>query len=396
MGTPYDLWQYQLNMLFTAASMPNVICPLLAGIGIDRLGTNTMLITLTTLLCLGQAIFAYGVYIRSFWLMIVGRVAFGMGGGSLEVCQDRPESRAKAGLNQPDAVSVQKPIMNQTGMPNDLLFDSDACSVFSQDDHINWSHLANFSLSFWLLNIILLTLYGAVQPFMHIASDFLQTKWYPGDPQTAGAVQSLPDSLSAFMSPLLGHMMDRIGHRGHTLLLSGFVISISHVTLGLTTYSPVAPLFCLGIFYSAFASALWPSISLVVDHDQLGTAYGISTVALNIGLSVVPIMVGRIRAISTFTDVELFFALLGSIGTTAAFLLVIAGRREGSPLEKVHVDEQLVDSPCDGGITTRWVTEGLHTMVPHRYSTTSWIDDDGVIHHVIGGTTAPCVANNEN
>jgi MFS family permease len=255
MGTPYDLWQYQLNMLFTAASMPNVICPLLAGIGIDRLGTNTMLITLTTLLCLGQAIFAYGVYIRSFWLMIVGRVAFGMGGGSLEVCQgkctmplyknaysvpsflthmllllytgkittewfrgralafamglnltfgrlatalnynlspwldaqfseafvcwfgfglcvlsagatlitiilDRPESRAKAGLNQPDAVSVQKPIMNQTGMPNDLLFDSDACSVFSQDDHINWSHLANFSLSFWLLNIILLTLYG--------------------------------------------------------------------------------------------------------------------------------------------------------------------------------------------------------------------------------------------
>jgi hypothetical protein len=22
---------------------------------------------------------------------------------------------------------------------------------------------------------------------MHIASDFLQTKWYPGDPQTAGA-----------------------------------------------------------------------------------------------------------------------------------------------------------------------------------------------------------------
>jgi MFS family permease len=218
---------------------------------------------------------------------------------------------------------------------------------------------------------------------MHIASDFLQTKWYPGDPQTAGAgkqaylawniafrslsltlfcphhlVQSLPDSLSAFMSPLLGHMMDRIGHRGHTLLLSGFVISISHVTLGLTTFSPVAPLFCLGIFYSAFASALWPSISLVVDHDQLGTAYGISTVALNIGLSVVPIMVGRIRAISTFTDVELFFALLGSIGTTAAFLLVIAGRREGSPLEKVHVDEQLVDSPCDGGITTRWVTEG--------------------------------------
>ncbi|KAJ2961178.1 hypothetical protein NQZ79_g3454 [Umbelopsis isabellina] len=468
MGTPYDLWQYQLNMLFTAASMPNVICPLLAGIGIDRLGTNTMLITLTTLLCFGQAVFAYGVYIRSFWLMVAGRVAFGMGGGSLEVCQgkittewfrgralafamglnltfgriatalnynlspwldaqfseafvcwfgfglcllsagatvitiilDRPESRAKAGLTHPDAVNVRKHIINDTGLPSDLLFDSDACSVFSQDDHINWSHLANFGLSFWLLNIVLLTLYGAVQPFMHIASDFLQTKWYPGDPQTAGAVQSLPDSLSAFMSPFLGHMMDRMGHRGHTLLLSGFVISISHLTLGLTTFNPIAPLFCLGIFYSAFASAMWPSISLVVEHDQLGTAYGISTVALNIGLSVVPIMVGRIRAISTFTHVELFFAILGSIGTIAALLLVIVGRREGSPLEKVHVDEQLLDSPRDGGITTRWVPEGRHTMIPHRYSTTSWIDDDGAIHHVLGGTAPGVVTvtniNNEN
>lgn len=28
---------------------------------------------------------------------------------------------------------------------------------------------------------------GAVQPFMHIASDFLQSKWYPGNPQAAGA-----------------------------------------------------------------------------------------------------------------------------------------------------------------------------------------------------------------
>jgi hypothetical protein len=28
---------------------------------------------------------------------------------------------------------------------------------------------------------------GAVQPFNHISSDFLQTKWYPGNAQVAGA-----------------------------------------------------------------------------------------------------------------------------------------------------------------------------------------------------------------
>jgi MFS family permease len=87
MGSSYELWQYQFNMLFTAASMPNIICPLLSGIGVDKLGTNIMLISLTLILCTGQAIFALGVTMRSFWLMVLGRVAFGIGGGSLEVCQ---------------------------------------------------------------------------------------------------------------------------------------------------------------------------------------------------------------------------------------------------------------------------------------------------------------------
>lgn len=38
---------------------------------------------------------------------------------------------------------------------------------------------------------MLLTQTGAVQPFMHIASDFLQSKWYPGHPQAAGAGKEL-------------------------------------------------------------------------------------------------------------------------------------------------------------------------------------------------------------
>lgn len=37
---------------------------------------------------------------------------------------------------------------------------------------------------------------------------------------------------------------------------------------------------------------------------------------------------------------------------------------------------------------------GQHTIVPHRYSTTSWVDDTGTIHHVIGGTGLN--VNNDN
>jgi hypothetical protein len=43
-------------------------------------------------------------------------------------------------------------------------------------------------LSFWLICFICVQLYGTVVPFNNIASDFLMSKWYPGDTETAGAV----------------------------------------------------------------------------------------------------------------------------------------------------------------------------------------------------------------
>ena len=41
---------------------------------------------------------------------------------------------------------------------------------------------------FWFICIICILLYGTVVPFNNIASDFLMSKWYPGDTETAGTV----------------------------------------------------------------------------------------------------------------------------------------------------------------------------------------------------------------
>jgi hypothetical protein len=42
--------------------------------------------------------------------------------------------------------------------------------------------------SFWILALVLVTLYGTVIPFNTTASDFLMSKWYPGDIEMAGFV----------------------------------------------------------------------------------------------------------------------------------------------------------------------------------------------------------------
>ena len=49
----------------------------------DRLG----LILFTTVLTLGQLIFAIGGYKESYWVMMVGRFVFGLGGESMTVAQ---------------------------------------------------------------------------------------------------------------------------------------------------------------------------------------------------------------------------------------------------------------------------------------------------------------------
>lgn len=55
----------------------------------DYFGSSRMIVALSTLTSLGHLLFAWGVSARTYWLMVVGRTLFGMGGESLEVAQSR-------------------------------------------------------------------------------------------------------------------------------------------------------------------------------------------------------------------------------------------------------------------------------------------------------------------
>ncbi|TPX36637.1 hypothetical protein SmJEL517_g01304 [Synchytrium microbalum] len=89
LGSDYDTWQWQINLLYSVYSLPNIFLPLIGGFLIDRLGTTTMLLVFSALVCLGQALFAFGVSSKSFAIMLAGRILFGIGGESLEVAQAR-------------------------------------------------------------------------------------------------------------------------------------------------------------------------------------------------------------------------------------------------------------------------------------------------------------------
>lgn len=71
--------------------------------------------------------------------------------------------------------------------------------------HINRiPNISDFPVSYHLLLIVIVFQYATVVPFGTIHSALLQLKWYPSDPELAGEVMGVPDTISAVMVPFVG------------------------------------------------------------------------------------------------------------------------------------------------------------------------------------------------
>ncbi|DAZ99603.1 TPA: hypothetical protein N0F65_001431 [Lagenidium giganteum] len=71
----------------TLYSTPNIVLPFVGGVLVDKLGAQHMLLVLTALAVIGQAIVALGCSLVDFRIMLVGRIVYGFGGESLGVAR---------------------------------------------------------------------------------------------------------------------------------------------------------------------------------------------------------------------------------------------------------------------------------------------------------------------
>jgi MFS family permease len=160
---------------------------------------------------------------------------------------------------------------------------------------------------------------------------------------------SIPDTMSAFLVPFCGIIVDYYGGRASFLLLCSLIIMAVHITLALSNFSPIIPLLCLGLSYSMYGVAIWPSIATVTEHQEevigrisgkaspklVGTAFGISTSALNTALTIFPVITAGIRVDGgSFIPVEIFFASLAFLGAVFSVILWVIDVRDGSVLQR--------------------------------------------------------------
>ena len=151
------------------------------------------------------------------------------------------------------------------------------------------------------------------------------------DSTTAGRLVSFFPILAMCLTPFLGAFIDFKG-KGASMLLWGSLIMIAcHLCFAFVLplypkpWLAVTLIAILGVSFSLVPAAMWPSVPKIIDEKVLGSAYCLIFWVQNIGLCLVPLLIGKLReATGAYFVPELVFASFGVI----AFVLAIALKAE--------------------------------------------------------------------
>ena len=201
---------------------------------------------------------------------------------------------------------------------------------------------------FWLITLLCLMFYAGVFPFLKFATKLMVVK-YGVDPELAGLVPAMLPFGTIFLTPLFGYVYDRIGKGATLMIIGSMLLTIVHVVFALPFTSwvvAIVVMVILGVAFGLVPSAMWPSVPKIIPMKLLGTAYAVIFYIQNIGLSMVPILIGGVNEANTdtqgVTDYTLsmsIFAVFGLIAILLSVLLRAEDRRKGYGLEKANLSE---------------------------------------------------------
>ena len=202
------------------------------------------------------------------------------------------------------------------------------------------------SKMFWLVALLCVLYYSAIFPFQRYAPNFLETTLQV-DATTAARLFSCFPILAMVLTPFLGAFLDLVG-KGATMLMVGAVIMIT-CHLSFAFLLPIYPsswlalvlIVTLGVSFSLVPAALWPSVPKIIDEKILGSAYCVIFWIQNIGLCLVPLLIGKVLNVTgSYVMPMVIFSLFGVLAFVMSLLLRIEDSRKNYGLEKPNIKKQ--------------------------------------------------------
>ena len=393
-------FEYYFNLLYSIYSFPNIFLPFFAGVLVTIFGNRIMYLFFGICIMFGHFITCLGCQYRSMTMMLIGRIVFGIGGESINVCQSAMivkwfyQSSIALPLGLGITISRLGSVLNDCISPliaknanaaPSFWFGFVMCVIsliaiiaifiidYEKDIKINNNNNNNteiqvnnsnnthnncnkfqhifkqFNTLYWLLTFLCLTTYGCVMPFNYIATGFFTSTVFSSyslneGRHMAGVYMGIPFFIGAIMVPIFGWIIDKFGNRSVLTLISGCMCLFTFVLFYLI--KPLLPLILLGVTYSIFASVIWPSISIAVDDkESVGMAYGLTTSIQSVGLAVNPLIVaGLIVKGKGYQWCLVFFAVLGFVSMILGIgLMYVNNYQKGGVLDKVKFKDEMKD-----------------------------------------------------
>lgn len=215
----------------------------------------------------------------------------------------------------------------------------------SPEDEFHISDLKAIFTSkmFWIVSLLCVLYYSAIFPFQRYATNFLEETLLI-DAASAAKLFSCFPILAMVMTPVLGIFLDRVG-KGASMLMAGSIIMIvCHLSFAFLL--PVLPqkwfalllIVVLGVSFSLVPAALWPSVPKIIDEKILGSAYCLIFWVQNIGLCLVPVLIGSLReSTGNYFVPMLVFSCFGVLAFILSIYLKAEDRKKGYGLELPNI-----------------------------------------------------------
>ena len=379
-----------IGLLQGIYSFPNIVMVLLGGIIIDRIGTRISVVIFTFLIMAGALVTALS---SQLFFMAAGRLIFGMGAESMIVAITTIIARWFKGKELSFAFGLNLTVarlgsflaLNSPTWGKSLyqywqtpLLITIVAGVFAfvtiiiyffldvygskkydlpqegKQDKIIFKEIFTFHKSFWYISALCVTFYSAMFPFQTFAIKFFQDA-HGTSREVGGNLSSLLTLAAMFFTPLFGLMADKIGKRSLLMMFGSLLIIPVYLMMAYKFGSPgvmspsdfinininffdihaaipiylLLPMSMMGIAFSLVPAVMWPSVALIIESKQLGTAYGLMTMIQNIGLFGFNLLIGYANDISNASIQNpngynlgmWIFSSLGFFGLLFAYLL---------------------------------------------------------------------------
>jgi len=215
----------------------------------------------------------------------------------------------------------------------------------SPEDEFHVSDLGKIfsSKMFWLVALLCVLYYSAIFPFQRYAPNFLEQTLKIDATQASRLFSCFP-ILAMCLTPVLGIFLDHKG-KGASMLMVGAVIMVA-CHLSFAFLLPIMPykwfaltlIVVLGVSFSLVPAALWPAVPKIIDEKILGSAYCLIFWVQNIGLCLVPLLIGSVlQATGGYFVPMLIFSSFGVLAFIFSLLLKKEDKKSGYGLELPNI-----------------------------------------------------------